>query len=112
MFMPNFCITALPCRYIFPGVGLGALAVGARTLTDDDFYVAAAALAGLVSPERLAKGCCYPPLDAIRPASGIIAAAVARNIIDTGRASIVPPGTETTAGMLKHCESLMYKPEY
>lgn len=41
--------------FIFPGVGLGALAAGASTLTDDDFEVAAAVLAGLVLPERLAQ---------------------------------------------------------
>ena len=30
--------------YIFPGVGLGAIAIGASSLTDEDFYVAAACL--------------------------------------------------------------------
>ncbi len=98
--------------YIFPGVGLGSLAVGGKTLTDEDFYVAADTLASLVTPDRLAKGCCYPPLDQIRPASSKIAAAVARNIVRTGRASVIPRGTETVDGMMKHCESLMYSPTY
>eukprot|EP01034_Spumella_vulgaris_P027694 gene27694-34456_t len=98
--------------YIFPGVGLGAIAVGAKTLTDQDFYVAADTLASLVTPERLAKGCCYPSLDGIRAASSKIAAAVARNIIDSGRASKVPPKTEKNEDMVKYCESLMYKAEY
>jgi hypothetical protein len=43
------------CRYIFPGVGLGAIAVGAQIITDDDFTVAAECLASLVSEERLAQ---------------------------------------------------------
>jgi malic enzyme len=64
--------------YIFPGVGLGAIACGSKTLTDQDFYVAADALASLVTPDRLAKSCCYPPLDTIRAASTKIAVAVAR----------------------------------
>lgn len=100
------------CRYIFPGVGLGALAVGAKTLTDQDFYVAASTLASLVTPDRLAKGACYPPLDSIRSCSSKIAAAVARNIIDSGRATITPADTETMDKMVAHCESLMYQPKY
>ena len=36
-------------RYIFPGVGLGSVAVEATSLTDADFYTAAAALAEKVS---------------------------------------------------------------
>jgi malic enzyme len=32
-------------RYIFPGVGLGAIAVEATSITDKDFFISAAALA-------------------------------------------------------------------
>lgn len=100
--------------YIFPGVGLGALAVGASSITQQDFYVTAATLASLVSPERLAQGCCYPPLDIIRSCSGKIAAAVAQNMIKDGRASITLPDAamESTEGMIAYCEGLMYKPHY
>ena len=31
--------------YIFPGVGLAAIAVGAISITDSDFFISAAALA-------------------------------------------------------------------
>jgi malate dehydrogenase (oxaloacetate-decarboxylating)(NADP+) len=100
------------CRYIFPGVGLGAITCGSKTITDQDFYVAADTLASLVTPERLAKGCCYPPLDAIRSVSGKIAAAVARNIIDSGRATKDPVNGKKFQDMVDYCEGLMYKPKY
>ena len=88
------------------------MAVGAKTLTDQDFYVAASTLASLVTPDRLAKGACYPPLDSIRSCSSKIAAAVALNILKEGRASITPPNAETMDKMETHCESLMYQPKY
>jgi len=77
--------------FIFPGVGLGALASAAKTLDDEDFYVAAECLAKLVSPESLATGCAYPPLSEIREVSARIAAAVAGNIFKTGRSSLKKP---------------------
>jgi malate dehydrogenase (oxaloacetate-decarboxylating)(NADP+) len=98
--------------YIFPGVGLGAIACGSKTITDQDFYVAADALASLVTPDRLAKGCCYPPLDTIRAASTKIAAAIARNIIDSGRATKDPAPGKKFQDMVDYCEKLMYVPEY
>ena len=66
--------------YIFPGVGLGAIIAGASTITDEDFYIAAATLASQVSAERLAQGCVYPSLNHIRDVSARIAAAVAQNM--------------------------------
>jgi malate dehydrogenase (oxaloacetate-decarboxylating) len=64
--------------YIFPGLGLGVLASGARRVTDTMFMAAAKALADL-SPARQDKnGRLLPPLDTIRAVSATIAAAVAR----------------------------------
>lgn len=94
--------------YIFPGVGLGAVAGGATTLTDDDFYVAAECLSKLVSKERLEKGCAYPPLSEIRDVSLKIAAAVAENVIKTGRSSLKAIPQDLT----EHCKSMMYTPSY
>ena len=51
--------------YIFPGLGLGVLAVGARRVTDAMFHAAARSLADQVQPESLASGTLFPPLPQI-----------------------------------------------
>jgi malic enzyme len=95
--------------YIFPGVGLGALACGASTITDNDFYVAAAVLAEQVSAERLNQGCAYPPLSEIRNVSVKIANAVAKNIYKNKRASIKP---DNNGDYLAICKQIKYEPHY
>lgn len=62
--------------YIFPGVGLGALAVGARRVTDGMFEAAARALAA-VSPARVDRSL-LPPVTELRSVARIVAGAVAR----------------------------------
>ena len=64
--------------YIFPGVGLGAIACGATLVTDEMFMAAARTLAGLVTDDDLKQGSLYPALPRIREVSLQIAAAVAR----------------------------------
>ena len=64
--------------YIFPGVGLGAIACGATLITDEMFMAAARTLAGLVTDDDLKQGSLYPALPRIREVSVQIAAAVAR----------------------------------
>lgn len=96
--------------YIFPGVGLGALVAGAKTITDEDLYVAAVQLAKLVSPERLKKGCAYPPLSDIREVSLQIAAAVAKNICTSGRGK--PESEFSGKGFYQACKDASYTPHY
>ena len=64
--------------YVFPGVGLGAIACGARRVTDRMFLAAARTLAALVDEDDLARGALYPPLSDIRRISLAIAIAVAK----------------------------------
>ncbi len=52
--------------YIFPGVGLGVVAVGASRVTDEMFMEAARTLAETVSRADLDQGSLYPPLRNIR----------------------------------------------
>src|SRR5262249_55687272 len=63
--------------YVFPGIGLGAVACRARTLPDELFLAAARTLSGLVGRNDLDRGALYPPLGEIRRISLAIAAAVA-----------------------------------
>jgi malate dehydrogenase (oxaloacetate-decarboxylating) len=76
--------------YIFPGVGLGALAAKATKVTDSMFTAAARDLAEQVSAEDLAAGKLYPPLSDMRKITRSIAAAVARQVFDEGLAQADP----------------------
>ena len=93
-------------RYIFPAMGLAAVAVEARHLNDDDMLVAARSLASQVSQGRLDAGCLYPPLADIRNVSASIAAAVAANVYDRGDAGLSP----RPADLLAHCRAAMWSP--
>ena len=64
--------------YIFPGVGLGAIAVQARRVTDTMFMAAAKALAAMSPARNDAGGNLLPPVTALREVSIAVARAVAR----------------------------------
>ena len=63
--------------YIFPGIGLGALACQAQRVTDAMFLAAAQSLAEQVAQEQIDQGTLYPPLPHLRRVSKGIAKAVA-----------------------------------
>jgi malate dehydrogenase (oxaloacetate-decarboxylating)(NADP+) len=93
--------------YIFPGVGLGVIASGARRVTDEMFMCAARALAELVTKQDLGQGSLYPALPRIREVSAHIAAEVARVAWDRGLAAGTPPGD--LPGFVR---AQMYEPRY
>lgn len=93
--------------YIFPGVGLGVLVVGARRVTDAMFSRAAEALAACVSEEDLATGALYPPLSEIRSVTARIAVAVAEEAIRSGDADPQDGGCLNEA-----VRSAMWDPAY
>lgn len=93
--------------YIFPGIGLGAVASGTRRINDDVFMAAAYRLAHLVSESDLDQGSLYPALSRTREVSAHIGAAVAeaayaQNLTDRKR-----PGD-----LLAHVAAQMYDPGY
>ena len=93
--------------YIFPGIGLGAMVSATQRITDEMFFVAARALAGLVTEEDLALGRLYPPLTAIRDVSVHIAVAVAEVAWQRGIARVPRP-----RDVRDHVESQIYQPVY
>ena len=93
--------------YIFPGVGLGAIAVGATRVTDAMFLAAARALAGCVSQSDLDQGSLYPPLSDVRHTSVRIAVAVAEVAYAEGLATVAKP-----ADLPAFIEAAMYEPDY
>ena len=93
--------------YVFPGVGLGAIASGARHITDEMFSSAAHALARQVTEADLAQGSIYPALTRIREVSAHIATAVAEVAYKRKLAS-----TRKPLDVLGHVTSQMYDPHY
>ena len=93
--------------YIFPGIGLGAIASGAKFITDDMFMSAAHALAHLVTESDLEQGSLYPALPRIREVSASIAATVADAAYKRGVASKPRP-----ADSLQDVTAQMFDPRY
>ncbi|WP_407169455.1 NAD-dependent malic enzyme [Bradyrhizobium sp. ORS 111] len=76
--------------YIFPGVGLGALAVGARRVSDGMFMAAAKALASSSPARDNPKHNLLPPVSALRDVAVTVALAVAIQAHKEGLAKDVP----------------------
>ena len=93
--------------YIFPGVGLAAVAIRATRVTDDMFMAAARTLAQQVTDGDLAQGSLYPPLAHVRDVSAHIAAAVAKVAYAQGFATVPEP-----PDLLAYVRSQMYDPQY
>jgi malate dehydrogenase (oxaloacetate-decarboxylating)(NADP+) len=93
--------------YVFPGLGLGVIAAGARHVTDSMFDAAARTLAGMVTDESLQQGLTYPPLASVRDVSLGIAVAVAR-VAWQGKLATKPQPEDVPA----YVRSLMYEPDY
>jgi len=93
--------------YIFPGVGLAAVAIRATRVTDDMFMAAARTLAQQVTDGDLAQGSLYPPLAHVRDVSAHIAAAVAKVAYAQGFATVADP-----PDLLAFVRSQMYDPQY
>jgi malate dehydrogenase (oxaloacetate-decarboxylating)(NADP+) len=93
--------------YIFPGVGLGAIASGSRLVTDEMFMAAAHTLAYLVDEADIEQGSLYPALPRIREVSTHIAAAVAEVAYKRGLATGPVPND-----LIAYIESQMYDPHY
>ncbi len=74
----SFRIDQTNNAYIYPGIGLGAIAAKARHISDGMFLAAARALADLSPAKTDPKGNLFPPLVELRRISFLVAVAVAR----------------------------------
>jgi malate dehydrogenase (oxaloacetate-decarboxylating)(NADP+) len=93
--------------YIFPGVGLGAIACGATRITDEMFLAAARTLAAQVTPADLEQGSLFPPLGNTREVSARIAVAVAEVAYERGLAAKSRP-----EDMMALVQGHVYDPHY
>jgi len=93
--------------YVFPGIGLGALAANATALPDEVFLTAAQALASFVTEEDLAAGALYPRLSDIRDVSHSIAVAVAERAFELGLNRAARPDD-----LASSVAAMMYDPHY
>ncbi len=93
--------------FIFPGVGLGTLAVGASEVTDGMFTAAAHRLFDLVPQDRLRQRCVYPPYAALRGISKEVAVGVGEVAVRDG----VAP-RRSRAEIAAAVEAKMWSPHY
>ena len=93
--------------YIFPGVGLGAIATQARRITDTMFMAAAKALAALSPAKNDPTEKLLPPVTALRQVAVEVAIAVGRQAVQEGLTSNVSVGSVEAAVHAK-----MWTPRY
>jgi len=93
--------------YVYPGIGLGAIAVESRAISDSMFLAAARALAELSPARHDREANLLPPLVALRKISFHVALAVASQAVNEG---LAPPMTpERIAGAI---HAKMWEPIY
>jgi malate dehydrogenase (oxaloacetate-decarboxylating) len=91
---------------VFPGLGLGVLLGGIRTVTDEMLTAAAYTLAGKITDAELASGMLFPAVTRLREVSAAVAAAVIAN--SRGAAVTDPP----PAALVEAVAARMWVPRY
>ena len=92
--------------YIFPGLGLGALAVRSRKVSEKMVTAAANALAAQVDQADLDRGALYPPMNELRQITRKVAHAVALCAIEEGFTDVKPEELDSSL------DELMWTPRY
>jgi len=92
--------------FVFPGLGLGALAVRASKVTEGMTNAASKTLAAQVSDRELAEGLLFPSVSRLRAVSIEVATAVAREAIRAGVAALEPDDVESAV------RATMWEPGY
>lgn len=94
--------------YIFPGIGLAAVACHAKYINDDMFLVAAKSLASQVTESDLRQGALYPSLKNIRELSINIAVEIIEYAYHNNIAQLHPKPDD----MMNYLREYMYDPTY
>jgi malate dehydrogenase (oxaloacetate-decarboxylating) len=103
----RFPIAQCNNSYIFPGLGLGVLAAGARRVSDAMFMAAARALADYAASKRDRAASLLPPLSESRAVSRAIAMAVATAAQREGLAA-----SRTADELERLVDAKMWQPHY
>ncbi len=93
--------------FIFPGVGLGILASGARRVTDGMFLAAARALSAAAPSRSDPQAPLYPHIETVRAASRAVALAVASEAMRAGMADPLDP-----QALELRVDAMMWEPRY
>ncbi|MGH7246623.1 MAG: NAD-dependent malic enzyme [Pseudomonadota bacterium] len=93
--------------YVYPGIGLGAIAIKTRRISDDMFLAAARTIADLSPARRDATANLLPPLAELRKISFHVAIAVARKAQAEGTADLRAEEDIATA-----VQARMWEPVY
>ncbi|MFW2570566.1 NAD-dependent malic enzyme [Legionella sp. 29fVS95] len=93
--------------YIFPGMGLGLIAVKAKQVSDKMFMAAAKALASCSPAKHDPQANLLPPLTEVREVSYKVALAVAREAVNSNLADFL-----TDADIEKNIKSHIWEPTY
>jgi malate dehydrogenase (oxaloacetate-decarboxylating) len=93
--------------YIFPGVGLGVIASGARRVTDAMFVAAARVLSELSPALNDPDASLYPPLESVREISRKVALAVG---LEAQRAGLAQ--STSVAELARNVANKMWEPHY
>ena len=100
--------------FIFPGLGLGSLAVHASRISNAMITAAAEALAANVSTQEREAGLLYPRVDRLREVTRQVAIAVARQALDEQLAA--PDGDlgadPTPQALAAYIDERMWEPDY
>lgn len=78
--------------FVFPGIGLGAIVVRARTLPDEAFAAAAIAVYEATGKDGTSGASIFPPISSLRAVSKQVAVAVGRALVECGAAPEMPIG--------------------
>ncbi len=93
--------------YIFPGVGLGVMASGAKLVVERMFLAAAEELADKVLPGEIKRGSIYPEITRVREVSRAIAVRVCQVAWQEGLTE-----RELPDDLEAYVQTLMYEPGY